>query len=218
MPAVVLRPEIFPANRRSILSKSLVFTIPRWFPRTAPRDCSIGIRPLIENFDKTDGTVLTSLRICERGRAGNGNPRVGGNGGAGFRVRAADAAAEPRVCGRGGADAGAGDWGEYRDFYAAGPNSVAVASGEESAAAGAADHARQALREQLGRQRNFLPDVPGLSRSQPSVFRNVLPVSAAGEHDVWRAVGACGGGAGFGDVLRGAGSGNGAGARVHAGR
>src|SRR5229473_2390213 len=114
---------------------------------------------------KTDGTVLSSLRIARKRWEGRGwrkwdeYARVGGDGGAGFWVCAANAAAEPGVCGGGGADFGVGDRGEHGDFYSARPGFVAAAAGEKSAAVGAADHAREALREQLGRQRDFLSDV-----------------------------------------------------------
>ncbi len=76
---------------------------------------------------------------------------MGGDGGAGLWVCGADVAAEPRVRGGGGADVGAGNWREHRDFYAVGSNFAAAAAGEESAATGAADDARAALWEQLGR-------------------------------------------------------------------
>jgi len=71
--------------------------------------------------------------------------------GAGFCVCAADFAAEPRVRRCGGADFGARHWREYRDFYSARSGVASLAAGEKSAAVGAADHARQALRKQLGR-------------------------------------------------------------------
>ena len=51
------------------------------------------------------------------------------------------------------------------------------AAGEGTAAACAADHARHALRQQLGRQRDLLSDVSRFSGSQSSLLRNVLPVS-----------------------------------------
>src|SRR5882757_7018853 len=120
----------------------------------------------------------------------DGYARVGGDGGAGFWVCAADFAAQPGICSGGRADSGAGYWREYGDFYFAGSGVAAAAAGEKSPAVGAVDHAREALRQQLGWQRDFVSDVPRFSGPQRSVFRDVLQVSATGEHDVWGASGA----------------------------
>src|SRR6266436_9959994 len=95
---------------------------------------------------------MWAVRLRAEQRRWHGYARVGGDGGAGFWVCAADIAAEPGICGGGGADFGVGDRGEHGDFYSARPGFVAAAAGEKSAAVGAADHAREALREQLGRQ------------------------------------------------------------------
>src|SRR3982074_1333000 len=84
----------------------------------------------------------------------DGYARVGGDGGRRFWVCATALAAEPRVCRGGRTDSGAGYWREYRDFYVAGSGVAAAAAGEKSPTVGAADHAWEALWEQLGRQRD----------------------------------------------------------------
>src|SRR5712672_1787258 len=69
-----------------------------------------------------------------KGGGTDGYARVGGDGGAGFWVCAADFAAEPGICGGGGADFGVGDWREHGDLYSAEPGDAAFVAGEESAA------------------------------------------------------------------------------------
>src|SRR5712672_2323775 len=71
----------------------------------------------------------------------DGYARVGGDGGAGFWVCAADFAAEPGICGGGGVDFGTGNWREYGDLYFVGPGVATAVASEESAAVGAADDA-----------------------------------------------------------------------------
>src|SRR5690349_24834463 len=135
-----------------------------------------------------------------------------------FQVCPANAAAVPWVCDRGRNHAGAGDWGEYGDFLAPGPDIVAAASGEESPAIGNAYDAGTPLREQLGWQCDFAPDVPRLSGTQRSVFRNVLPIPEPRQPNVWGPVGTRGSGAGIWDVLQRAWGEDHSGARVHSGR
>src|SRR5712675_1797697 len=156
---------------------------------------------------------MWAVRLRVKQRRWHGYARVGGDGGAGFWVCAADFAAEPGICGGGGADFGAGDWREYGDLYFVGSGVATAAASEESAAVGVADHAWEALWEQLGRQRDFLSDVPRFSESQRSFFRDVLPVPATGEHDVWGASGAHAGRISLGNILRCIGHRNGVGAR-----
>src|ERR1700675_2444601 len=66
------------------------------------------------------------------------------------------------VYGRGGVVAGAGHWRKYGDFHAAGSDSAAHATGEESTRIGAADDERFPLRGQLGRKCAFVPHVSRL--------------------------------------------------------
>src|SRR5882762_4375948 len=106
---------------------------------------------------------MWGIRFRVEQRRWHGYARVGGDGGAGFWVCAANFAAEPGICGGGGADFGAGDWREHGDFYFAGSGVAAAAAGEKSTAVGAADDAREALREQLGWQRDFVSDVSRFS-------------------------------------------------------
>src|SRR6267154_1739153 len=87
---------------------------------------------------------MWAVRLRVEQRRWHGYARVGGNGGAGFWVCAADFAAEPGICHCGGADSGAGDWREYGDLYFAGSGVATAAAGEKSAAACAAEHAREA--------------------------------------------------------------------------
>ena len=54
-------------------------------------------------------------------------------------------------------------------------DSSAAVAGKGAAATRTADHARTALRQQLGRQRDFVPDVQGFSRQQSGLLGDVPP-------------------------------------------
>src|SRR4030088_1388964 len=73
---------------------------------------------------------MWAVRLRAEQRRWHGYARVGGDGGAGFWVCAADIAAEPRVCHCGGADFGARDWREHGDLYFVGPGVAAAAASQ----------------------------------------------------------------------------------------
>ena len=81
------------------------------------------------------------------------------------------------------ADAGAGDWREHRDLHAPRPGSAAPAARQRPAQPRTADHARPPLRQQLGLQRDFLPDVQGFSGAQRGLLRDVRALSDVRQRD-----------------------------------